>query len=125
MKMKEKHPNYNYTTKDIQSFECVSCGFEIKMGDPLSYRESFKFEELIFDGGVIEKMYAGFGSKYDGDIFYLAICDECIKKKKKQGRILIINNYMGAKIDLDEENKEFNKNIIRKNKLKKIVKDEN
>jgi len=121
MKMKEKHPNYKYVLKEIQYIQCMICDKNIKIDGPDDYH---KIEELISHDGIIEKMYAGYGSKFDGDIFYVGICDECLEKKKKQGRILTINNYMG-KIDLQEENKEFLKNRIRNKKIKKILNNEN
>ena len=113
MRTKDKHPNIHYTTKTIKSLECIVCGAEIKISDIDT--ESHKFEELCWDHGVIEKMYANYGSIHDGDIFYVALCDDCIDKKKEQGRILVINNYMGLQLDIKEENKHFERKLKMKN----------
>jgi len=113
MKMKDNHPNIQYTTKSIKSLNCIVCGSEIEISNRDT--ESHKFEELVWDHGVVEKMYGNYGSVYDGDVFYIALCDDCINKKKEQGSILVINNYMGIKLDLKEENKYFERKLKLKN----------
>ena len=55
--------------------------------------------------GIIGLVSAGYGSNYDGDEFIIAICDECIEKKKMTGNIAYINNYMGYPIKDDEDYK--------------------
>jgi hypothetical protein len=49
---------------------------------------------LMVTGGIIHIINAGYGSIHDGDMFILAICDECIKSKKSEASLLYYGNYM-------------------------------
>ena len=110
-----------YSTEEIQSFDCICCGktLNIQSND----KPTTDFSSLICEDGIVDKMCGGVGSKYDGDIMYFGICDKCLDKKKKDGKILIVNNYIGFDIDFDKENKEFIQNDLRKKKIKKIIKE--
>lgn len=48
----------------------------------------------MWNDGIVHKVSAGYGSSHDGDEFIIAICDECITKKKMTGNIAYVNNYM-------------------------------
>ena len=58
--------------------------------------------QMWYDG-VVHKVSAGYGSCHDGDEFIIAICDECITKKKATGNIAYIDNYMGYLSKKDED----------------------
>ena len=49
----------------------------------------------MWNDGVVNKISAGYGSIHDGDEFIIAICDDCIAKKKATGNIAYVDNYMG------------------------------
>lgn len=57
----------------------------------------------MWNNGVVQKISAGYGSCHDGDEFIIAICDECIMKKKATGNIAYIDNYMGYLSKEDED----------------------
>jgi hypothetical protein len=48
----------------------------------------------MIDNGIIHIIYAGYGSKHDGDQLVVAICDDCIKENLKDATILYYGNYM-------------------------------
>jgi hypothetical protein len=48
----------------------------------------------MVDGGIIQIIDAGYGSKHDGDRFIIAICDDCISQNKEDSTLLYFGNYM-------------------------------
>ena len=44
--------------------------------------------QSMIEGGIIHIIDAGYGSTHDGDQFIIAICDDCIKDKVKDGTLL-------------------------------------
>lgn len=74
------------------SYNCVCCDKPIKKLDGLPNGKDW---EGMFDGGIVEKISAGYGSDLDGDIYILAICDNCIKEKK----LKYIGNYLFPEIN--------------------------
>ena len=36
----------------------------------------------MVDGGIVAKIEAPFGSCFDGNIYQIGICDECVEKNK-------------------------------------------
>ncbi len=68
-------------------YTCVCCGKEIPRFE--SFPKSKDWEGM-FDGGIVDTISAGYGSVLDGDIYVIAICDDCIKEKKLQ----LVRNYM-------------------------------
>lgn len=57
----------------------------------------------MWNDGLVHKVSAGYGSCHDGDEFIIAICDDCIKKKKLTGNIAYVDNYMGYPLKGDED----------------------
>lgn len=41
----------------------------------------------MWDGGIISKITAGYGSRRDMESFFIAICDECIDELEKEGLV--------------------------------------
>ena len=80
---------------------------KIQISDPdLHVHEEISIDagSHMWDGGIVNKVSAGYGSSHDGDDFIIAICDECILKKKATGNIAYIDNYMGYLIkQVDED----------------------
>lgn len=66
---------------------CVNCGVEIKRFDALPTSKDW---EGMFDGGIVDVVAAGYGSKLDGDKYVIAICDNCIKSRN----LKYVGNYM-------------------------------
>jgi len=48
----------------------------------------------FFKEGVVGKLEANYGSSHDGDIFMIALCDNCISEKLKSNTLLYKGNYM-------------------------------
>ena len=67
---------------------CICCKKEIKEIHEAS--EHVKEWEGMWSGGIVERISAGYGSRLDGNMYLLAICDDCIIEKK----LKYIGNYM-------------------------------
>lgn len=77
----------------MENFKCIICGKKIES----LYFDSLEAnspEQGAWNGGVVEKLYMPYGSKFDSTIFIFGICDECIEKKFNDG-------LMGKKINED------------------------
>ena len=56
-----------------------------------------------FDNGVVDLISPGYGSIHDADMYVIAICDNCIEKKRKEKKLLYVGNYFGNGPHNDEE----------------------
>jgi len=61
------------------SHSCICCGKEIKKLDGLPKDKDW---EGMWNGGIVGRISAGYGSLLDGDMYVLAICDDCVKLKE-------------------------------------------
>jgi len=66
--------------------KCIVCGVEIKPLD-LGHYEPEEFEQQMWEGGTVDKLYMPYGSRLDGNVYILAICDDCVETKCKEGII--------------------------------------
>lgn len=75
--------------KIIEPVKCICCGKEIKslLPDP-----DMKYD--MVDGGIVSHISAPYGSIYDGEIYQIAICDDCITEKEKEDKLIVVGNYM-------------------------------
>ena len=69
------------------SYPCIFCGKAIVKLDGVP---SCKEWEGMWSDGIVEKISAGYGSILDGNMYILAICDECVKSKQ----LKYVGNYM-------------------------------
>lgn len=53
-----------------------------------------KAENRSWRDGLVANVSAGYGSKYDGSMYVIAICDNCIEKKHNSGVIAFIGDYL-------------------------------
>ena len=83
--------NLNLKFKPDLTRRCVCCGFEIKT--IYGEGEDKPWEGMWLDG-TVDKISAGFGSELDGNMYIIAICDNCVRTKLKDGIIEYIGNYM-------------------------------
>ena len=113
---------------------CICCDKKISLLDPEMDLEGGKLEEdIVFNkkkiqtnvahdeefttdagscmwgDGLVHKVSAGYGSTHDGDQFIIAICDDCITKKKMTGTIAYVDNYMGYSL---QDNEDYEKSRI-------------
>jgi len=73
----------------VESRYCIKCGAEIKPIDPEAPYSSP--QSAMWNGGIVDKIAAGYGSKLDGNIYIIAICDECVLNSEV---IEYIGNYI-------------------------------
>lgn len=76
----------------MDSVKCICCGFEIKRLHADMVSKEDKPEVGMWDGGTVERIGMPYGSKLDGDIYIIGICDGCIKKNKD--RVIYKGDYL-------------------------------
>jgi hypothetical protein len=104
--------------KDYTHFFCICCGkptTQLGMGmDEYIVNREHKLESMMWDDAIVDTMAAGYGSIFDGDVFYVAVCDKCTDKALKDGRLAYKNNYMGMNAtqkELDEWERGYKKRM--------------
>jgi hypothetical protein len=75
---------------------CICCDAEIKK---IAGFPNDKPWEGMWNDGIVEKVAAGYGSLLDGNMYVLAICDDCVKYKHGLGKMPYVGNYMFPDID--------------------------
>jgi len=65
--------------KKIKKRFCIKCKKEIK---PIELKYHRKPESAMWSDGIVDKIAAGYGSKFDGNMYIIAICDTCIEENK-------------------------------------------
>jgi len=76
----------------------------------------------MIDNGIIHIIDAGYGTRFDGDQFIIAICDDCIKEKVQDATLLYYGNYMGYGNNMIEDEVENSKKAYRRrNSLDKLI----
>lgn len=71
--------------------KCICCDLEI---EEIERGINSKPWESMWRGGVVTKIAAGFGSIVDGNVYFMAICDGCIKAKVDSGVLEYSYNYL-------------------------------
>lgn len=59
---------------------CIKCKKEIKPIEPELH--STPEYSGMWENGIVEAISAGYGSRFDGNIYIIAICDDCIKENE-------------------------------------------
>ena len=80
----------------MEKFHCICCEKEIEC-TWFDCLEVDNPEQGSWNGGVVEKLYMPYGSKFDTDTYVFGICDECVEEKYKKGLI-------GKKLEKGNEN---------------------
>ena len=65
--------------------KCIFCKINIK-----EIEKSRKPDGGMYFDAVVDSISANYGSKFDGDIFLIAMCDECIENEN----VKKIGNYL-------------------------------
>lgn len=78
---------------------CVICGKELL---EINLNNSKEMDYGMVNGGIVGKIYAPFGSKFDGSIFQIGICDDCAEKVEPEGKIKEIGDYLYGSGGLDD-----------------------
>ena len=74
------------TIKIIEPVNCMFCGKTLKPLHGSDYG--------MVNDGMVGHFYAPYGSSFDGNIFQMAICDNCVKTKEKEDKIILVGDYM-------------------------------
>jgi hypothetical protein len=69
--------------KYIPPIQCIECGKELKPLCDDTYG--------MVEGGVVGKISAPYGSRHDGTVYQIGICDDCIDKSPE---LVILGDYM-------------------------------
>lgn len=73
----------------MKNINCVGCGKELK---PLEFegKLDMPIEHKMIHGGFVDKIHASFGSGFDGDVYCIGICDDCVENKKEDGSLIFL-----------------------------------
>lgn len=78
----------------MQIFKCIICEREIKAIHFDSIPPD-KPSQGMWNDGVVELLYMPYGSRLDGEVYVIGICDNCIEEKFKKGIIgKKLDNYI-------------------------------
>lgn len=66
------------------SAPCIVCDKQIKGCNFDQSSDTIHY----WDGGTVDVISPGYGSSHDEDLYYIALCDECITKLKDKGKII-------------------------------------
>lgn len=77
--------------EEIDKMNCVVCDREI-----IQFEEGFgdKPWEGCWSDGAVQVVTMGYGSRLDGDMYLLCICDRCIKRKYSAKKIRYKGDYL-------------------------------
>lgn len=75
--------------------KCFLCNKEIKKNCGFPHDKEW---EGSYNDGIVERISAGYGSDLDGDMFVIAICDDCVIQKYKEGKIMYVGNYFAPEL---------------------------
>lgn len=80
--------------------------------------KTLNINNKMTNGGIIQIISAGYGSKHDTDRFIIAICDDCISKEMEKGTLLYYDNYMhhGIIEDSERDKRDKSKKIYQRRK---------
>lgn len=89
--------------------KCICCGKKISL-----LRSEKLEEDILFDtkppsecwcDGIVGRISSGYGSKLDGNVYTIAVCDECIEIKTTDGTVAFVDQYMFPTYWEDEKDK--------------------
>lgn len=117
MKNNRDHP---YSPEQVSPLNCICCGKEIEILYPNEKDSFLKLSSEMWNGGIVQEISAGFGSDKDGDVYLIAICDNCLSIKRNEGSAIYLYDYMNSRYD-EENRKKYNVKLHRRMKLKRIL----
>lgn len=71
---------------------CVICAINIL--SPENEVTENNASRLSFDNGMATTISYGYGCELDGNVYMIAICQECTEKKQKEGLLVYVYNYI-------------------------------
>lgn len=100
---------------------CIVCDKRLNIDEFDPFNDSH--DTVMSTDSVVGKLEANFGSKHDGDIFIMAICDSCIDKKLASHTLLYKGNYMFDSFHTQDSILESKKGYKRRTNLDKLIND--
>lgn len=77
-----------------------------------------RVQSQMWGGGTVTVVSVGYGSIYDGDVYVIGICDNCLKSGQENGSVIYKTNYMYR----DEEREQLSRIKFRRdNNLDNII----
>lgn len=70
--------NLNYPITD--KLQCICCGEDVKKLYPDEDTPEARPNQM-WEDGIVDNVSAGYGSSVDGNMYLIAVCDDCIKLK--------------------------------------------
>ena len=68
--------------------KCICCNKEINLVERTFHRvknyTNCPPEQNMWDGGVVDRILAGYGSIYDNGVILICVCDKCLTKYIKE-----------------------------------------
>ena|SRR5260221_121724 len=84
--------NQEFAEVHGEGFPCLCCDKKIKAIHPEHTKHP---ESGAYHDGIVDKIAAGYGSKFDTEMFIIAICDDCMDNLKAANKLKYAGNYMG------------------------------
>lgn len=82
-------------TRVFKSVPCILCGDKLK---PTWHAEEGitpqTAESINISGGTATSISCGYGSRLDGNMYIIAVCDRCLKKAHEAKRVTHIGNFI-------------------------------
>lgn len=83
------------TTEHVYTqLPCICCGKRIKKEHYASDITQYNVNHTNMSGGTAARIECGYGSRLDGDMYIIAICDDCLTKTKASKRITYLGNFI-------------------------------
>jgi hypothetical protein len=80
----------NHKFKPGFKLKCICCNKDIT----LIMLGVNVLSQGMWDGGIVGEIHANYGSNLDGDMYVIAVCDDCIKNQKEKSKVKYIGNYI-------------------------------
>jgi hypothetical protein len=86
-----------------------------KSEEDLLWREELRngrtltVDNEMVNGGIVQLIYAGFGSAHDTDSFIIAICDNCIAENLEDATLLLFKSghYINPEKHVNDSKKKY------------------
>lgn len=76
----------------MKSVPCFSCGIDLYPSFPDS--DDMIIEHQPFNDGTTQMLSFHYGSKLDGNVYFMGVCDDCACKALEEGRLTYSHNFI-------------------------------
>lgn len=112
--------------KDVDELPCICCHKPVRVSEKIVFeKEEYDPERQMWEDGTFQKLSCGYASRFDGDMYYMGICDNCIEENVKKGILFYAGDYMFTETNLLEHpNDAYSKARKREQKINKLIDEE-